>query len=148
MGHLHCPDLRFSSLCHGEVKEIEGNEELRGMSLSYLRWSTIDKFPLQFTSSSTRYCPECKIDVGLSFAGEINWKAHITSSAHIENVKKAAAIPSKTLLSYFNKKATSSPLEAPRSSSTLGPFRLSSSLMPGVPSSLPIAQHLHESVAH
>jgi len=73
-----------------------------------------------------------------SVAGEINWKAYIASSAHLENVKKfAAAIPSKTLLSLFHKKATSS---------TLGPFRLSSSLTPGVPPSLPIA-HLHESVA-
>ena len=55
-------------------------------------------------------------------AGEINWNAHITSSAHFENVKKAAAIPSKTLHWFFNEKATSSPFEAPRSLSTLDPF--------------------------
>ena len=87
------------------------------------------------------------MDVGLSFAGEINWKAHTACSAYLENVKKAAPIPSKTLLSFFNKKATLSPLDAPRSSSTLDPLRLSSSLTPGVPPSLPIAQHFHESVA-
>ena len=67
-------------------------------------------------------------------------------SAHLENVKEfAAVIPSKTLLSFVNNKATSSPLEAPRSSSTLGPFLPSSPLTPGVPPSLPIA-HLHESI--
>jgi len=74
--------------------------------------------------------------------------SHVTSLeyslAHLENVKKVAAIPSKTLI---NRKATTSPLEASRSSSTLGPFRVSSSLTPRVPPSLPIAQHLHESVA-
>jgi len=32
MGHLHCPNLGFLSLYHGKVKEVEGNEELRGMS--------------------------------------------------------------------------------------------------------------------
>ena len=78
---------------------------------------------------------------------KIDWNAHIASSAHFENVKKAAAIPSKTLHSFFNKKTTLSPLEAPRSSSTLAPFRLSSSLMPRVSPSLPIAQHPNESVS-
>ena len=34
MGHLHCPNLWFLLLYHGEVKEIEGNKELGGMSLS------------------------------------------------------------------------------------------------------------------
>ena len=76
----------------------------------------------------------------LSCAGEINWNTHIASSAHFENVKKAAATPSKMLHSFFNKKATSLPLEAPRRLSTLAPFRLSSSLTPGVSPSLPIAQ--------
>ena len=48
---------------------------------------------------------------------------------------------------FFNKKATLLPLEAPCSLSTLAPFRLSSSLTPGVSPSLPIAQHLNESVS-
>jgi hypothetical protein len=87
------------------------------------------------------------MDIALSFMGEINWNVHITSSAHLKNVKKLAGIPSKTLLSFFNKKATSSPLEAPCGSSTISPFHLSSSLMPGGSPALPIAQHLSESVA-
>ena len=90
---------------------------------------------------------ECKIDVRLSFAGEINWNVHVASSVHLKNIKKAAAIPLKTLLSFFNKKVTSSPLEAPCSLPTWGPFHLSSSLMPGISPALPIAQHLSESVA-
>jgi hypothetical protein len=94
------------------------------------------------------YCLECKINVGLSFTDKINWNVHITSSAHLENIKKGAAIPSKTLFSFFNKKATLSTLEAPHSLSTLSPFHLSSSLMTHIPSSLPIAQHLYESIAH
>ena len=73
---------------------------------------------------------------------------HIASSAHFKSVKKAAAIPSKTLHSFFNKTATSSPFEAPRSSSTLAPFRLSLLLTPGISPSLPIAQHPNESVSH
>jgi len=27
----HCPNLQFLLLYHGEVKEVEGNKELRGM---------------------------------------------------------------------------------------------------------------------
>ena len=34
MGYLTTPISAFLSLCHGEVKKIEGNEELRGMSLT------------------------------------------------------------------------------------------------------------------
>ena len=67
----------------------------------------------------------------------INWNVHIASSAHLENIKKVAAIPSKMLLSFFNKKATSLPLEAPHNLSTLSPFHLSSLLMPGVSVTLP-----------
>ena len=37
MGLFGWPNLRFLSLCHGKVKKIiEGNEELRGMSLAFL----------------------------------------------------------------------------------------------------------------
>ena len=60
--------------------------------------------------------------------------------------QKSGSHPFEDPSLIFNKKAKLSPLESPRSSSTLGPFRLSSSLTPGVPPSLPIAQHLCESV--
>ena len=33
-GLLDHPNFRFLLLCHGEVKKIEGNEELGGMSLA------------------------------------------------------------------------------------------------------------------
>ena len=45
MGHLHCPNLRFLLFYHGEVKEIEGNEELRGMSLSLFLDPLLINFP-------------------------------------------------------------------------------------------------------
>jgi hypothetical protein len=80
--------------------------------------------------------------------GKINWNVHITSLAHLENIKKSAGILSKTLLSFFNKKVILSPLGAPHSLSTISPFHLSSLLMPSSSPALPIAQHLSENVAH
>ena len=97
MGYLTAP---VSGSCHCVMAKSKKSKE-RYVAHSFLR-SAINKFAL--------------------LAGEINWNAHITSSAHFENVEKAAAIPSKTLHSFFNEKATSSPFEAPRSLSTLDPF--------------------------
>ncbi|KIK05233.1 hypothetical protein K443DRAFT_675348 [Laccaria amethystina LaAM-08-1] len=64
------------------------------------------KEPPEHDASSTRWCLECKISIGLSFAGEKNWTQHIDSAAHKTNARKAAAIPSKRISSFFTKTAT------------------------------------------
>ncbi|KIK01958.1 hypothetical protein K443DRAFT_97763, partial [Laccaria amethystina LaAM-08-1] len=46
---------------------------------------------------------ECKISVGLSFAGGKNWARHTQSPARKTNARKSAAVPTKKISTFFTK---------------------------------------------
>ncbi|EDR03916.1 uncharacterized protein LACBIDRAFT_331070 [Laccaria bicolor S238N-H82] len=79
------------------------------------------KEPSEYDTSSTQWCPECNITIGLSFTGEKNWTKHVDSAAHKTNVCKAAAILTTKISLFFTKKVTPT-----ASSSTIIPIGIDS----------------------
>ena len=47
-----------------------------------------------------RWCEECRREINLGSGGDSNWKAHLSSSAHLQNLKPEV---SSRLTSYFSK---------------------------------------------
>ena len=84
--------------------------------------------PIEHDASSTRWCLECKISVGLSFAGEKNWTKHTESAAHQANARKAAAVPTKKISSFFTKIVMPTPSSS-ASTSALIPTHLNPKLL-------------------
>ena len=64
------------------------------------RWPTNDQQePTKHNAWGTWWYLECKIFVGLSFAGKNYWTQHTESAAHETNAQKARAVPTKKISS-------------------------------------------------
>ncbi|EDR02591.1 uncharacterized protein LACBIDRAFT_332175 [Laccaria bicolor S238N-H82] len=103
---LWSPSPYHHHICHAKTKKVPKGIHLSTYRVCPITVNNYQQEPSEHNASSTRWCPECKISVGLSFAGEKNWTQHVDSAAHKTNVRQAAAIPTKKISSFFTKTVT------------------------------------------